>query len=451
MLVIASRGPAYDAFITGYWIPLIHYVRENSLPIHIRLLFGKESDPSGLPLSDEMFLRFNTEESIIPGILEKTLAALEWTLANISFKHVVRTNLSSVFDVRKMLEISHGLPDEKSYVGVKLPIGSKYFVSGAGMWLTKDLCQLLVSSSKQFRNDLNDDVAIGILLSDVPNVNHQELLKRVDVCTNQLRDAKLERLIRNDFYHIRIKTADRIKDAKLAGRLAKYMFENKSDIAYVPATMKVISQSDIYDHMKEFRDATHAIVLGKGPTFRNVSGPWPSTIVVCVNDTILHVDRCDIFVANDLETFQRIPTKHLNACKLLLCPMHPHQNAKAAKDVTYATILEQRKDLRTSMVVYNLRTAEELKDGHDPTFIDLSTAFNSAHNAFEFVAKFLPWLTHVQFYGVAVSAGANTGYHPLFSSQSTPNTSEHYRKQIGHSQKNLEAISKQYHISYSLK
>jgi len=452
MLVIASRGEGYDGFITSYWIPLMHYIEQHSLPVHVRLLFGKESNLSGLPLTENMYLRYNTEESIIPGILQKTLLAFNWILANVAFKHVIRTNLSSIFDIRKLLMISSDLPDEMLYAGVKLPIDAKtYFVSGAGFWLTRDVCQLLVSNSARLRYHLNDDVEIGTLLSRMPGVRYRSLLDRVDVCTDARRDGRLESLVEKDFYHIRLKTADRTKDAELAGRLAKHIFGMRSTSAAVPVGPSVITQSAIQEHMQEFRDFTHAIILGKGPTFRTIRGKTPNTIVVCVNDTILHVDHCDIFVANDLETIQRIPTKYLNACRLLLLPLHPHQNGRATKDVTYAKLSTYHKNLHTPIVVYNLKTAAALKDSWDPTFIDLSTAFNSAHNAFEFVAKHLPWLTHVQFYGVAVSTSNNTGYHPLFSDLAMPNTSEHYRKQIGQSQTNIEAISKHYQISYSLK
>jgi len=231
ILVIASRGEAYDVFITGYWVPLIHYIREHGLPIHVRLLFGKESDVSGLTLAEDMYLKFNTEESYVPGILQKTLAALKWTVTNYNFKHVVRTNLSSVFDIRKLLRISSSLPNQKVYAGVPgVTDQKKMFVSGAGIWLSKDLCHTLVDNADRLNTKIIDDVAIGMFFLEVPNVRMQGL-PRIDVIHQvPTRNDGIQNLIAKNPYHIRIKTADRNKDAALSKCLSMHMLKPSAEL-----------------------------------------------------------------------------------------------------------------------------------------------------------------------------------------------------------------------------
>ncbi len=104
-----------------------------------------------------------TEESVIPGILNKTISSLEYLLPRLrEFDFIVRTNLSSFYVFPNLLDFLKTQPKEKFYCGPN--IGS-VFASGSGFYMSPDVAEFLVQSKDALINGQeNDDVMIGRFL-----------------------------------------------------------------------------------------------------------------------------------------------------------------------------------------------------------------------------------------------------------------------------------------------
>ncbi len=145
-------------------------------------------------------------ECLIPGILAKTVKALEW--ASDHYDYVWRTNLSSVLDFDGLYqyclnisnntgfyggyigEYQHSLSEVGNYVPLREPkvpdvlplkkegargnLWFSRFASGAGFLMSRDVVEYLMENQSLLRWDLIDDVAIGLLLEPVFGLVHIE-------------------------------------------------------------------------------------------------------------------------------------------------------------------------------------------------------------------------------------------------------------------------------------
>jgi hypothetical protein len=210
MLVIASRGNRYDKMINNYWSKLINYIKVKKITtIKIILIFGNNVKTSDLNLSEDDKLISNTPENYIPGILNKTIDAFTIINNSYKYKHILRTNLSSFFILDNLIKTSNALQDTNVYSGVnavcckaKIP-----FISGAGIWLSRDNVQYIIDNQSSLDKNLIDDVAIGKLL-----INHKKgILKRYNIVQTSIeiedKTTLLKNIIKNKHYHIRLKSS----------------------------------------------------------------------------------------------------------------------------------------------------------------------------------------------------------------------------------------------------
>lgn len=204
MVVISSCSPIYNKLIEVYWLPLINYIRCNEIPIKIILLFGKDQKINDLSIPSENIFISDVNDSLVPGILFKTIQCFVDVENKYNYKHIIRTNLSSFFIIHNLLEIQKRLDNSRIYAGV---IGDHHginFCSGACFWITKDVLKTLVHSDIKKVQNLPDDVAISILLKQYD----KKYMPRYDITTNKdIENKKLliYQIINDNHYHIRIK------------------------------------------------------------------------------------------------------------------------------------------------------------------------------------------------------------------------------------------------------
>ena len=144
------------------------------------------------------------KESVIPGCLDKTVRSIEYLLKNMEFDFILRTNMSSVFDFKKV----YGLLNEKltyaGFIGYYNKNQNKY-VSGAGILLNKQTC-LYVTNNKQLLNyNIIDDVAIGELLTKKGSI----IITPLTRCEAFNYKANLELITQDiiqEYYHFRCKS-----------------------------------------------------------------------------------------------------------------------------------------------------------------------------------------------------------------------------------------------------
>ena len=206
MLVIASRAWGYDNMINHYWSKMINYIKRNNYNnIKIFLIFGNNVDTTGLKIEDDDKLILDVEDSYMPGILNKTIEAFKRINEMYNYKHIIRTNLSSFFIIDNVMRVSNELENTNVYTGVNGQHNGIPFISGAGIWLSKDIVQYIINNNLSLDRNLIDDVSIGKLL-----INHKKgMLTRYDLTDgNEIhdKDTLIINIINNKYYHIRIKS-----------------------------------------------------------------------------------------------------------------------------------------------------------------------------------------------------------------------------------------------------
>jgi hypothetical protein len=238
ILVIANytEKNSYKQFIDEYWYYFIEYIKKNNFNIKVFLLFGGKK-PENIPIHDDDIIISNTKESFIPGILEKSLYALNYCNNNFDYKHILRTNISSFYVIDELINVQKKLPLDNVYMGIL----NGWFVAGCGIWLSKDIVQFIVdnidkipiSKEKKILSCENklvpniDDVIFGNFFKE-----HKNIIQSFDKRFNyswRLKEDKLsivKEIITKKHYHIRLKNGrKREQDANMAIFLTNHFYK----------------------------------------------------------------------------------------------------------------------------------------------------------------------------------------------------------------------------------
>ena len=100
-------------------------------------------------------------ESIKPGILIKTKYALDYINSKYNYDYVIRTNLSSFWDLNNLLKFKNYLPRQKLCCG-HLPFNT--FISGTGIIMSNDVSKKISSLINTTTSEY-DDVYISSLFA----------------------------------------------------------------------------------------------------------------------------------------------------------------------------------------------------------------------------------------------------------------------------------------------
>ena len=224
-------------------------------PLFVRARIN-QTDPICLE-GDTLF--WKGTESYIPGILEKTLAAMDYCLTHVSFDFLIRTNLSSFWNIRPLLALFPALP-RSLYVSAIIgrytedkAVGTPYyntpFPSGSGTIFSRDVIQQCVNNQTSFIRDLPDDVAIGQFLTTQsipiqPGQRHDYIYN-----THTVSESDVSTLVATtSHYHYRVKGYDRQYD----NRIFEYLY-NATHKPY-PSTLVTF-----YFNLTTLPDATDAV------------------------------------------------------------------------------------------------------------------------------------------------------------------------------------------------
>jgi hypothetical protein len=156
--------------------------------------------------SSQNLLVFPGTESLIPGVLEKTLKGFAYVLQHYTCDHILRTNISSFYVFSRLkAHVLPTLPRVGCYAGAQGFDGVP-FASGAGMILSPDTAQLLVQNTVRINHLLIDDLAIATFLH---NLRFRIApLQRFDFVYDRDTHDDASKLVQADAqntYHFRIK------------------------------------------------------------------------------------------------------------------------------------------------------------------------------------------------------------------------------------------------------
>jgi hypothetical protein len=138
------------------------------------------------------------DETYTPGILDKTIKAIDYcvNILKIDYDYMVRSNISTVIDFNKLIipdnniDILYASPltdysrQLNTYDGMNNLLTQKVlYASGTSIILNKLGVDYLLNNSNKLNMKIVDDVAIGILMSNITNVKqlpHKMIWNNID-------------------------------------------------------------------------------------------------------------------------------------------------------------------------------------------------------------------------------------------------------------------------------
>jgi hypothetical protein len=148
----------------------------------------------------------NIEENFLPGILKKTIEGINYCLKNYNFDYLVRTNLSTFWNLNYLCSYFDKLPNKKCLGGVvlKTKFSRGLFVSGTGIFLSNDICKYLVENKQKIDYGTIDDVSISRFIINNLKINFVQI-PRNDKYSTSVKNVIDENYLNKNFCSYRIK------------------------------------------------------------------------------------------------------------------------------------------------------------------------------------------------------------------------------------------------------
>lgn len=233
ILVIASSDSSSDRYffkkIKPEWRPFfpilkrVHHAYMNEVSdIKMMFVYGKTEEPL-----DSNDLSYDVVENDYPGIISKTLMAMEQVDKEYDYDFIVRTNLSTFWDLPKLTKRLDTLPKTNCIAGTpvlfKDPDGNVYnYVAGFDLVMSRDVVKALVEHKQEVIDQkvygMMEDLSICTAAERY--CSHQKFTAFNHACVAGIRDSNMHviraMIKQRDADHYRVKTLmDRNMDKKL--------------------------------------------------------------------------------------------------------------------------------------------------------------------------------------------------------------------------------------------
>ncbi len=256
-------------------------------------------------------------ESLVPGCLDKTIKTIQYILREQwNFQYIFRTNLSSVVNLNKLY--SHIKQNSYNYAGVNVEYYGCLYASGAGILMSKDICNLLINNSIQLNYNIIDDVAIGYLLQDL-NIT-LNVLTKIDIYEDELELITSDMIDNN--YHFRCKARYDYKNTLVCmKKIISFIYDKKIiENMYANQAKKILdllienkypnkNSIDIYEHLttlynyaKDCESVFETGVRGCVSSWAFLNGLYESNTLNEKYFLLNDIEKCDI---NDLINIAR--------------------------------------------------------------------------------------------------------------------------------------------------
>lgn len=177
-LIIYSND--YEDYISMYnCLNNFYKIYENCDDVYVKTFFLKNIDMEEEYRLEDNILYFKGEESLAPGIINKTLSAFEYFQKELNnYDYIVRTNISTLIDFKmlaKELTINPitfyggGNKQNLQWIGGGIKdstwFGTNY-IEGTGIILTPNAVKFIINNINYVKRELVDDLAIAIFMRE---------------------------------------------------------------------------------------------------------------------------------------------------------------------------------------------------------------------------------------------------------------------------------------------
>ncbi len=143
---------------------------------NVKTIFYKYSNEDKL---EDGILHIKGTESLVPGVLQKTLKAFEYILDDLNnYDYIIRTNVSSIIDFNLLQKeltsnpisfYGGGNVENLQWTGGGITDSTWFgtlFISGTCLIFTRDAVNFIVENQHLIHMDIVDDVALAILIRE---------------------------------------------------------------------------------------------------------------------------------------------------------------------------------------------------------------------------------------------------------------------------------------------
>jgi hypothetical protein len=231
MLVLASDNqPLYREF-RKIWQSYCNINKE------IKVLFYYGASP-GLNPTDNDLVFPDIKETYYPGMIQKMIRALEHINTHYNYTYLIRTNLSTFWDLDSTLPFTQKLPTENLLQGMFRHIKpTESFISGTALFLSKDMTDHMIRDQELIiKKKLGEDHAITDYFKLDKNIQPKRILPHYGLIMehyNTYNSREIDQAIiqakKLNYIHYRIKNKDRTIDIPIAEHLRNHYYPERSD------------------------------------------------------------------------------------------------------------------------------------------------------------------------------------------------------------------------------
>jgi hypothetical protein len=212
VVIAGGTAPVYTA-LRGFWRMISEKVAVDGVVVY---LVGYNPSLTA-PTLHKGTLVFPGTDSCIPGVLHESLDAVNYIYHNKlpghDAKHVLRTNLSSFWNFKGLLNWLATKPSNNFVSALVGVYGGAKFPSGAGYVLSRDLWMWILDNRSKLNHRASDDVAVGELLAT----------KSLEIDPMRRQDfvgpAEVPSTFSGDYFHWRVKSSMQTQDIAIFSSL----------------------------------------------------------------------------------------------------------------------------------------------------------------------------------------------------------------------------------------
>jgi len=177
------------------------------------------------------------EKEHVLNVLYKTITALEYLFQKNEYDFVIRSNISTIIHIPKLLQYLHTIPTTRIYTSSQFlnlqwidhragihntSLFGTIYASGISITLSNDMVKYLINNKDKLRHDIVDDVSIGLFFKTYnPTIlNEGNQYMSSELYTN----AVTQNTNINDYIFFRNKSSNRMVDIQIMDLIVKNLY-----------------------------------------------------------------------------------------------------------------------------------------------------------------------------------------------------------------------------------
>jgi len=218
ILIIATHDTQYFNNCRNVWKRYI-----NLYPaIKVFFVYGKLNQPLENRDSNDIVYDDIVEHNIFATI-QKSLIAMKYISCNYSYDYLIKTNLSTFWNLNLIDNLLDKCPKEICYAGghdlspfmITEPLYQIIYTklySGVCTILTPDIIELFFKNLAKFNFTLPDDISLGLFMTDVKcntyTINERLYLEDYSILDSHIIQKEIDRGVQNNFVYYRVKNVN---------------------------------------------------------------------------------------------------------------------------------------------------------------------------------------------------------------------------------------------------